>query len=271
VVFRRHPAIAADLAAPVTDIYKAMVRARSGDAAIQVTLPGGLGSSTFDHPPTDLSDPDAPTNRTPISIDGPALRHCESGADEAGQRGASKAVGEHDRHAGTERTAGEQLERPTLFRVDATLSRGDIVIHSHSYDMCWKCADGLSCQPSSARRPASVIRRRAILILRAPIRMISQRAVARPSWTKSATMAIPNPWASNVAPEQPRSPTAASISSARRCSALRWGSRGVTVTMCDVVGIAGKAQGGKSGVMGVLLRTFQAYLARLSLTVAWPT
>jgi hypothetical protein len=51
----------------------------------------------------------------PISIDGPALRHCESGADEAGQRAASKAVGEHDRHAGTERTAGEQLERPTLF------------------------------------------------------------------------------------------------------------------------------------------------------------
>src|SRR5258708_20421925 len=39
-------------------------------------------------------------------------------------------------------------------------------------------------QPSSARRPASVIRRRAILILRAPIRMISQRAVASPSWTK---------------------------------------------------------------------------------------
>jgi hypothetical protein len=56
------------------------------------------------------------------------------GADEAGQR----AVGERDRHAGTERTAGEQLERPTLFRVDATLSRGDIVIHSHSYDMRWK-------------------------------------------------------------------------------------------------------------------------------------
>ena len=40
MVFRRHPAIAADLAAPVTDIYKAMVRARSGDAAVQVTLPG---------------------------------------------------------------------------------------------------------------------------------------------------------------------------------------------------------------------------------------
>jgi hypothetical protein len=79
------------------------------------------------------------------------------------------------------------------------------------------------------------------------------------------------PMGEQLAPEQPRSPTAASISSARRCSALRWGSRGVTVTMCDVVGIAGKAQGGKSGVMGVLLRTFQAYLARLSLTVAWPT
>jgi hypothetical protein len=34
-----------------------------------------------------------------------------------------------------------------------------------------------SAEPSSARRPASVIRRRAILILRAPIRMISQRVV----------------------------------------------------------------------------------------------
>jgi hypothetical protein len=28
----------------VADMYKAMVRARSGDAAIQVTLPGGLRS-----------------------------------------------------------------------------------------------------------------------------------------------------------------------------------------------------------------------------------
>jgi hypothetical protein len=91
----------------------------------------------FDHPPTSLRDPDAP-NQTPISR--VVLRHCESGADQAGQRTACKAVGEHDRLAGTERTAGEQLERPTLLRVDATLSRGDIVIHSHSYDMCWRCA-----------------------------------------------------------------------------------------------------------------------------------
>jgi hypothetical protein len=57
------------------------------------------------------------------------LCHCESGADEAGQRAACKAVGERDRLAGTERTAGEQLERPTLFRVDATLLMGDIVAH----------------------------------------------------------------------------------------------------------------------------------------------
>jgi len=76
----------------------------------------------------------------PISIDGPALCHCESGADETGQRAACKAVGEHDHFGGTERTAGEQLECPALFRVDATLSSGDTVIRGHLYDMCWKCA-----------------------------------------------------------------------------------------------------------------------------------
>jgi hypothetical protein len=61
-----------------------------------------------------LSDPDAP-NQTPISLDGLVLCHCESGADKAGQRAACKAVGEHDRFGSTERTAGEQLERSTLF------------------------------------------------------------------------------------------------------------------------------------------------------------
>jgi len=70
--------------------------------------------SVFDHPPTGLSDPDAP-NQTPISLDGLVLCHCESGADKAGQRAACKAVGEHDRFGSTERTAGEQLERSTLF------------------------------------------------------------------------------------------------------------------------------------------------------------
>jgi len=43
------------------------------------------------------------------------LCHRESGADEAGQRAACKAVREHDRFGSTERTAREQLERPTLF------------------------------------------------------------------------------------------------------------------------------------------------------------
>jgi len=100
--------------------------------------------STFDHPPPGLSDPDAP-DRLPISLDGLALcRCCESGADEAGQRAPCNAVGEHDHFGGAERTAGEQLECPALLRVDATLSRADTVIHSHSYDMRWKCADGLS-------------------------------------------------------------------------------------------------------------------------------
>jgi hypothetical protein len=41
--------------------------------------------------------------------------HCESGADEAGQRAACKAVGKHDRFGSAERTAGEQLERAPLF------------------------------------------------------------------------------------------------------------------------------------------------------------
>ena len=71
--------------------------------------------SVFDHPPTGLGDPDAP-DRLPISLDGLALRRgCQSGTDEAGQRAACKAVGEHDRFGSTERTAGEQLERSTLF------------------------------------------------------------------------------------------------------------------------------------------------------------
>jgi len=39
--------------------------------------------SVFDHPPASLSDPDAP-NRSPIGLDGPLLRCCQSGAEETG-------------------------------------------------------------------------------------------------------------------------------------------------------------------------------------------
>jgi len=57
--------------------------------------------------------------------------------------------------------------------------------------------------------------------LRLPTLMVSQCAVASPSWTKPAIISTPNPWASNVAPAQPRRPAAASITSAQRCYALR--------------------------------------------------
>ena len=48
----------------------------------------------------------------------------------------------HDHFGGTERTAGEQLECPTLFRVDATLSRGNAGIRGYLHDMWWKCPVG---------------------------------------------------------------------------------------------------------------------------------
>jgi hypothetical protein len=51
--------------------------------------------SVFDHPPTGLSDPDAPDG---LPISGLVLCRCESGADETGQRAACKAVGELIRH-----------------------------------------------------------------------------------------------------------------------------------------------------------------------------
>jgi hypothetical protein len=38
------------------------------------------------------------------------------------------------------------LECPTLFRVDATLSGGNTVIHGHLYGMCWKCRARLAGQ-----------------------------------------------------------------------------------------------------------------------------
>jgi hypothetical protein len=68
--------------------------------------------------------------------------------------------------------------------------------------------------PSSARPPASVIIMRANWTLRLPTLMVWQRAVASPSWPRLANISTLNPWASNVAPVQPRSPAAASISSA---------------------------------------------------------
>jgi hypothetical protein len=77
----------------------------------------------FDLPPACLSDPDAPTNRSTIGIDGLALCRCESSADEASKRAACKAVGEHDHFGGPERTGGEQSEGSTLFSIDVGLSR----------------------------------------------------------------------------------------------------------------------------------------------------
>jgi hypothetical protein len=79
--------------------------------------------STFDHPPTGLSDPDAP-DRLPISLDGLALcRCCESGADELGEHWAREAVDVHDCFGDTERTAGEQSECSALFAAERTFSQ----------------------------------------------------------------------------------------------------------------------------------------------------
>jgi len=79
--------------------------------------------------------------------------------------------------------------------------------------------EGGQGQPS--KRPASVIIMRANWTFRLPTFMVWRCAVASPSWTRPASISTLNAWASNVAPVQPRSPAAASISSAQRCSPLR--------------------------------------------------
>ena len=74
-------------------------------------------------------------------------------------------------------------------------------------------------QPPSARRPASVIRKRITTILRRPATVVSRTAVASPSRTRSRSTPIAQPWAIMMDSVHPCGEPA-SISSALRCSAL---------------------------------------------------
>jgi hypothetical protein len=144
--YRNHPLAMVAYATQANDIHQNMSRRESNAGHFGAFLgrraahqPISARDNSVRSYARSVFDPDAP-DRLPISLDGLALyRCCESGADQAGQRAACKAVGEHDHFGRTKRTAGEQLECPTLFRVDATLSGGNTVIHGRLYDMCRKC------------------------------------------------------------------------------------------------------------------------------------
>ncbi len=87
-------------------------------------LGDGCAQSIFKRAAAGRSDPDAASlDRLAIGLAGRVLYCCEPGVHKVSQRAACEAMREHNCMGGAERNAGEQSQRPPLFRAHMTFSR----------------------------------------------------------------------------------------------------------------------------------------------------
>ena len=87
-------------------------------------LGDGCAQSIFKRAAAGRSDPDAASlDRLAIGLADRVLYCCEPGVHKVSQRAACEAMREHNCMGGAERNAGEQSQRPPLFRAHMTFSR----------------------------------------------------------------------------------------------------------------------------------------------------
>jgi hypothetical protein len=91
---------------------------------VTLSLSPCCGQSIFERGAAGRSDPDAASlDRHAIGLAGRVLCCCKPGVHKISQRAACEAMRAHNCTGGAEWNAGEQSQRPTLFRPDMTFSK----------------------------------------------------------------------------------------------------------------------------------------------------